>query len=243
MNGNSSVRSQDIARGEALAKIAQLNREAESAKTGEKAAVSQLADTVFYQFGFPEMDDVLPKMKERIVRAEMNHRHEGKGAIPEKNVARAINWLVKQLGAPDYANVGIAQVRYVRVNLISVFPSFIGQSNGKKPQKLAINPDMSPLEAAAMTLILAYQKLDNEEFQVTPEEWATNRHNQSVAKWKAYKSGSPVARVTGAKLEIRVESAKTKELKQTITRAANTLGLDALRSLADSSLDVLGISR
>ncbi len=38
-------------------------------------------------------------------------------------------------------------------------------------------------------MLLITQKLSNEAFQGTPEEWAQKRHQKQVARWEAHRSG------------------------------------------------------
>jgi hypothetical protein len=227
-NQNSDLRS----------RVALLNAKARLARSGDEKAVSDLADEVFKQFGHPEMTDALPVFKDRLVRAEINYRRQGKGGISERNLVKALNRFTEKIGAPDYAKVSVAQLRYLRVNLISAFPSFISQPPEKQPRKTVVNPEMSPLEAAGLTLLMVTQKLSNEDFQVTPEEWAAKRHRQQVAKWEARRNAKPAPMIEDAKARVASESARSKELQQVFfNRAADIL------PLIDNSLEDMGISR
>ena len=93
-------------------------------------------------------------------------------------------------------------------------------------------------------MLLINQKMSNEEFQVTPQEWLANLHKRNLEKWNAYKSGKAQPAASGSiTFSVRVESARSVEMKQVITNALNALGADLLTTLADSSLDTLGIPR
>jgi hypothetical protein len=97
---------------------------------------------------------------------------------------------------------------------------------------------MSPLEATGLTLLLVTQKLANEDFQVTPEEWTARRHQKAVAKWRAHRNGIPAPIEESTKAVARVESARTKELKAAFLSRA----VDILPSV-DRSLEAFGIPR
>ena len=238
--GDSPVEGQSDPNIVARATIASFNSKVKAARSGDSAAVNQLAEGVFQQFGSPELGRIPGSIRDRLVRAEITYRQTGKGGIAEPNVARAINGFAKQVNAPDYAAVNTAQVRYLRVKMMAVFPDFITQSTSKE---LAVNAEMSPLEAAGITMLLIYQKVSNEDFQVTPQEWLVSRYKQNLANWQAFKSGNPRPAESGTKFAMQVESTRTQELRQVITTAARELGPDALLTLAESSLDTLGIPR
>jgi hypothetical protein len=222
----------------AQARFASFNSKARLAKSGDERAVRDLADEVFTEFGYSEVAGVLSLFKDRLVRAEINYRRTGNGGIPERNVVRMLNGLTKELGAPDYARVSVHQVRYLRVNLLPVFPSFIGHSSTRQSNRSIIDPEMSPLEATGLTLLLVTQKLANEDFQVTPEEWTARRHQKAVAKWEAHRNGIPAPMEESTEAVARVESGRTKELKAAFLSRA----VDILPSV-DRSLEVLGIPR
>ncbi len=222
----------------AQARFASFNSKARLAKSGDERAVRDLADQVFTEFGYSEVAGALSLFKDRLVRAEVNYRRTGNGGIPERNVVRMLNGLSKKLGAPDYARVSVRQVRYLRVNLLPVFPSFIGRSSTKQSDKSIINSEMSPLEATGLTLLLVTQKLGNEDFQVTPEEWTAKQYQKTVAKWEAHRNGIPAPMEESTRAVARVETGRTKELKAVfLNRAA-----DVLPSI-DRSLEALGIPR
>jgi hypothetical protein len=170
-------------------RVNSFNNKARLAKTGDEQAVNDFADEVFSQFAPPEAADAFPLFKDRIVRAEANYRRTGKGGIQEKNVVGAFNELAKQIGAPDYAKVSVRQLRFLRLNAMGAFPGLIGQPKWTQSNNSVIDSEMSPLEAVGMSLWLGNQKLANEDFQVTPNEWATKRHQKEVAKWEANRKG------------------------------------------------------
>ncbi|HEY3041983.1 MAG TPA: hypothetical protein VGJ66_24860 [Pyrinomonadaceae bacterium] len=219
-------------------RVGLLNAKARLAKNGDEMAVGDLADEVFKHFGPPEMAFGLSLYKDRLVRAEVNYRRQGTGGIPEKNLVKAMNGLTKRLGAPDYSRVSGAQLRYLRVNMLGAYPGFISQAPEGHPGKSIVNPEMSPLEAAGMALLMVNQKLSNRDFQVTPEEWATQRHLRAVERWKAHRSGKPVPENSTAQSKVEFESVRGKELQQLFrNRVAD------VPPLVDKAFDDMGIPR
>ena len=219
-------------------RVGLLNAKARLAKSGDERAVGDLADEVFKQFGHPEMALGLSFYKDRLVRAEVNYRRQGKGGITEKDLVKAMNGLTRRLGAPDYSRVSSAQIRYLRVNMLHAYPGFISQAPEGTPGKSIVNSEMSPLEAAGLALVMVNQKLSNRDFQVTPAEWATQRHLRAVERWNAHRSGKPVPENSTAQLKIEFESTRSKELQQHFrNRVAD------VPPLVDKALNDLGIPR
>jgi hypothetical protein len=224
--------------------FASLDYKAQAAKSGDKAAVRELADEVFKRFGLADVDSgALAPLKDRLARAEVDYRRSGKGGVRENKVMQTVNELADSLGAPAYAKVDLLQVRYLRTNMIVSLSNFIGQVSIGGDGKSSVNPEMSPLEAAGITLLLLYQKVYNEDYQVTPEEWRDIRYKQELAKWQAHKNGSPPPEEKVPKNVAKVESLRTAELKQVLARAAQSMGPGSLMTVAHRSLDTLGIPR
>jgi hypothetical protein len=217
---------------ESQGRFASLNSKARLAEGGDETAIRELADEVFNQFASPEMTSVLSPFKDRLVLAEVNYRLQGKGGVSEKSVVQSLNKLTKQLGSPDYARVSTGQVRYLRVNLMGAFPSFFSQPTAH------VDLEMSPLEAVGLTLVLVTQKLSNEDFQVTPEEWAARRHQKQVEKWEVYRAGKPTVVEPEAKARVVIENSKSKELERVFQDS------DAdMMPLIEGLLTDMGISR
>ncbi|HEX3249537.1 MAG TPA: hypothetical protein VHS05_08920 [Pyrinomonadaceae bacterium] len=219
-------------------RVGLLNAKARLARSGDERAVGDLADEVFKQFGPPELAFGLSLYKDRLVRAEINYRRQGVGGIPEKNLVKAMNGLTRRLGAPDYSRVSTPQVRFLRVNMLGGYPGFISQAPEGNPGKSIVNSEMSPLEAAGLALLMVNQKLSNKDFQVTPAEWATQRHLRAVERWNAYKSGKPAPEKSTAQAKVVVETMRSKELQRLFSnRVAD------VPPLVDRALDDLGIPR
>lgn len=219
-------------------RVIAFNRKALLARTGDEQAVGDFADEVFSQFAPPEASDALPLFKDRVVRAEVNYRRTGKGGVKERDMAGALNGLAKQMGAPDYAKVNVRQVRFLRLNAMSVLPGLVTQPKGGQSKKSVIDSEMSPLEAVGMALFMGNQKLTNEDFQVPPAEWEAKRHQKEVAKWEAYKKGLGPLDDKRSEIIPADGNSRSRKLKGLAFQHRN----DAL-NLVNESLDRLGIPR
>ena len=222
--------------GKAHSDLASFNEKVQLAKGGDEAAVANLTKAVFEHFAPPLAAEELSRSSERFVRAEMKYRNGKTPGIPEARLVETLNRMAKALEAPDYARVSVSQVRFLRLKLMTAFPGFIGPPPQSGFDGHAVNPKMSPLEATALGLILITQKLSNEEFQVTPEEWETAQVQKQLKKLRTHEQND--ASPSGPKLALYVESAKTKELKEVFLNHIS----DAL-PLLDNSLQELGIPR
>ena len=190
-------------------RIASVNAKAQSTASADEAAVSQLTNEIFHQLALPEVESGASTIKERLVRAELKYRSRVEGGISERKMVNAFNKFTRELDLHDYGRVSLSQVRYMRVQLVPAFPALMAQ-----PKHRA---QMSPLEATVLGLVLMTQKLSNEDFQVTPEEWAKKRHQREVAKWRAYRNGgTPDKSEVTAKSRLVVENSKTRHIKQAV---------------------------
>lgn len=154
-----------------------LEEKARKAKGGDEDAVRDLTEQVFYEYRGMLPPEVLDGAKERVVRAEVEYRKNGKGAVRESHVAAAVNFLADKFKAPDFAKTDVRQVKVLRARMRSGAPSFFApEPEGKKGLKKKLgepmNPEVSPLEATSLMLVMLTQKAFNDEFQQTPEEFA-----------------------------------------------------------------------
>ena len=89
-----------------------------------------------------------------------------------------------------YAKTSALQVRYLRATLVRGYPNFIAQPRLGEKEGLeqevgsSINSMMSPLEAAFVTAVLLQQKMLNEEYQKTPQEWADSMRATQLEEWR-----------------------------------------------------------
>ena len=194
-------------------KIDRLNAKARLARDGDEKAVRELTDEVFNQFGTPITATLADSYKDRLVRAEIAYRKQGKQGVSERELAAALNDTGKELGLPDYAEVSESQVRYLRFKLVSALPGIVGQTTEPQRGKSALHTEMSPVEAIAMTHLIVIQKLWNPDFQMTRAEWAKQMREQQLAK-NPDRGREGTGFSQDAKLIEAGKNAKSEELKQ-----------------------------
>src|SRR5713226_286554 len=169
--------------------LARLDRKAKATKGASPFAVRELTDEVFTTFAPPEVPTFTQEaMKDRVARAEVNYRQGADKGIPEFRVSKTVNELAVKFELPDYAKVSPAMVRAIRVGLMFEMPNLIAQDDpGDKSHKRkigsSINPFMSPLEAATVTMFFLQQKMINDAFQVSHKQFFADRHKKQVQEW------------------------------------------------------------
>jgi len=208
---------------ELKAKLSRLNTKARLARDGDETAVREFTDEVFNQLGTPETASFAASFKERLVRAEVAYRRQEKKGVSERELAAALNDVVKELDLPDYAEVSVSQVRYLRLKLVSALPGIVGQTAEPGPGKSALHSEMSPMETIAMTHLIVVQKLWNPDFQMTRAEWAIHLREQKLAKRTDQDSGAPGS-TQNVHLTETGKNAKTEALKEAALNHASDLG-------------------
>jgi len=235
-----------------------LDEKAKGARRGDLKSISELADDIITRYGFFESDaSAKEAVKERLVGAEVRFQRDGKGGIPEENVALVINGLAAEFGAPDFMKTDVQQVRHIRIARMAYLPNLINQpiagrvEGSQRPTRSSVNSKLSPLEATYVAMDLIYQKLNVEEFQVTPREFRANVNKKRLAAWEAHQSRKSqsqgeVAEESTAEgvyqMKKALPTSKREELKQVSGRAVAMMS-EGFLSLANSSLDTLGIDR
>jgi hypothetical protein len=194
-------------------KIIRLNTKARLARNGDETAVRELTDEVFNQFGTPITATLAASYKDRLVAAEIAFRKQGKKGVSERELAAALNDAGEELGLPDYAEVSVSQIRYLRVKLISAIPGIVGQTTEPQRGKSALHTEMSPVEAIAMTHLIVIQKLWNPDFQMTRAEWAKHMREQQLAK-NPNQGREGTGFSQDAKLIVAGKNAKSEAIKQ-----------------------------
>lgn len=235
-----------------------LDEKAKGARGGDLKSIDELANHIITQYGFFEYHDSAKEaIKERLVSAEVRFQRERIGGIPEGNVARMINSLAAELGAPDFMKTDVQQVRHMRMARMAYLPNLINQRVARlgEVSQASTHPSvssvLSPLEAMYIAMDLIYQKLNLEEFQVSPREFRANLNGKRVAEWEAHQSrkrqgaslaaGEPAAEAV-YQMNEAVPTSKQEELKRVSGHAAAMMS-EGFLGLANSSLDMLGIAR
>jgi hypothetical protein len=225
----------------------QVEEAAKKAKNSkDEKAVRELADAVFDYAGGQMPASVSDGIKDRLVRAEMNYR-KGKKGIREEDIVRTVNELADTMSAPAYAKTSKLQVKVMRVKLMGDHPSFIAQERDEKKKGLkkevgdTINPEVSPLEGAFITMMMIQQKVLNEDWQKTPEEYAANLNTKRQKEVKSAAGGQELKGRLVARRAKNIE--KVNEMMETINKGLGRLGVAGSLDLVDKSLDTLGIER
>jgi hypothetical protein len=218
-----------------------LEEKAKKAKNGDDSAVRDLADEVFYRYGLMLPTEMADKAKERLVRAEIDYKKNGKGNVREMDVVQAVNFLADKFKAPEFARTDLQQVKMLRAKMRLEFPSFIAPDPEKKrglKKKLGepMNQEVSPLEATCLLLNMVTQKALNDDFQQTPEEFAGRvRHKPS---WLEGESDKPVMLLNDPR---NIEKTRA-VIRAAVAGMRNMNTVDAI-NLTDDTLDKLGIKK
>jgi hypothetical protein len=252
-------------------KLNQIDEKALEAQGNEEPAVRELADEVFNKAAFA----IIPvadreAMKERVLNAEMDYRNGRSEGIAEENIVQTVNELADKLNAPDFARTSALQVRVLRAGLLNDYPNFIAQdttsgeigvlpADGGEPSwgvaiGDSVSSTMSPLEAVYVTALMLEQKILNESYQYTPEEWVDEVYNKAVTQWQADQqaeppSGEPGEAQAQTRLTASGDNAKRAQMVQACIASAPALLYSESQNpsdspnLYDATLDTLGIQR
>ena len=242
MSGNSRARGQsspDAGNGrQSTALFGQLNEKAKAVKGGDEAPIRHLADEVFRTTGLEKAPaGMLDAVKERLVRAEVNYQNGRAQGIPEINVVRVINGLGMKFKAPGYAKTSQYEVRKLRMSVLGLIPNFIAndRSSERQPKAIgaSINHNMSPMEAAFVTVLLLKQKVSNPEYQVT--------HAERVSQWAEKHSGKQKNKTEQVK--IQGSSARETEMEKVIARGVSEMSPIDLLNIPSRAMDILGVEK
>jgi cell division protein FtsB len=229
--------------------LARINSRAHAAKDGEERAVRDLADDVVESFTPSEVPAFTKEMmKDRLARAELSYRQGKQKGISEHDVAKTVNQLADELGAPEYGKTNSGQVRILRVSMMSGMPNLISPGAPKIKDGRASLSDMSPVEAVSVALLMVHQKMHNEAYQVTHREFVANLRQKHREQWEAHRAGKSnngqghtaegPRLITGTSPDSKT---KRKEMSGAITRGTKAMKAEKLTGLADKTLDTLGI--
>lgn len=229
-----------------------VNQKAKAAKKNDEKAVKELTEEIVDMLAPAAVPSFIKdKMKTRLARAEKNHRASKKDGISESNVVKMINELADKFGAPEYVKTDLLQVRVARIGLSAYMPDFVATeaSEPKQGERKTLGL-MSPLEAMTVAMHLLQQKMSNEAWQLTPQEFATNLHRKQLERWQTrhnQKNGGEQIVNSETQPKTRLRSGKSnpkrEAVRQAINRSATSMKPEDLTGLADVALDTLGIKR
>ncbi len=230
-----------VAKGKSPFVPGSLDDKAHKAKSGDEDAVRDLADEVFYRYGRLFTAGVTDDVKDRVVRAELEYKKTGKGGVRETHVVNAVNFIVGKFDAPDYAKTDHRQVRVLRARMSWNAPAFFapdpsGRQGLKKKIGQQMNPEVSPLEAVCLFLVMLDQKAFNDEYQQTPREFAVKIRRKS--SWLEPETRGPAFTVNDPR---NIE--KTREIMRAVEKGAASMKLVEAFKLTGDTLDKLGIKK
>lgn len=220
--------------------IGRIDAKARAVKGSDKQAIQDLTTEVMSQYGWDAAPaTVRDSIKDRLVNAEQKFHNGNHKGISEREVARAVNGFVVKFKTPAYTRTSPSEVKEMRGRLLTLLPNFIGRGRVERGKAQAKTPrskieEMSPVEAAYMTMAVVYQKMYNPDFQLTQAErrdvWVEkhNRSPRSIGKTDSQPSTDSTAR--------------QQEMEGVLRRAATT-PLQDLLSLPNQVMGVLGIER
>lgn len=175
--------------------FARLNEIAGAAKADDKASVRALVDEIFTTVELPSLPSgALDDVKDRLVRAQINYLSGKQNGISQPNIVCTAVMIADKLQAPAYARTSEYEVKLLRASMLSLLPNLIarerpGDAESTEQIGSPLNPMLSPVEAAFLTLTLLQQKQTNPDYQLT--------YDERVAQWAAKYSASP----SGSKAE------------------------------------------
>jgi hypothetical protein len=217
--------------------LARLNEKARAAKTGDEAAIRELADEVLGQVNADRAPAGLADaIKERLVSAEVRYRAGSGKAISDAKIVRMVNRLAREIGAPAFARTDVFELRRMKLGLLPFTSDLQTRAVGGPPGRR--NPrelTMSPLEATYFALALVQQKLNNPEYQLTQDEWVNlhggKRKSDSHGKFRE-------------KMKERLDDAgRTRELQRAFADGLTAKSPLQLLELPATLLDSLGVQR
>lgn len=149
-----------------------LNSMAQAARTGNHNALRFASTAVLDNGGIPREITAALNLDGRISQAEVRYQRGELPPIHEADIVRALNNLVSSFGAPAWAKTTQAEVRSLRMHLLTIYPALYANQrpSDSKGRPSAVADEMSPLEASGVALALLFQKRVNPDYQLTAEE-------------------------------------------------------------------------
>jgi hypothetical protein len=219
-----------------------LDKKAAAAQDGSESSNRDLAHELLKPV--PLDQQVKTEIEDRLTKSEVTYKHGKHPAIKEADVVKALNKVMDQAQAPEYAKTNWKQVRYLRLDLMGMVPHFVGPQHVKQGDK-SIPNEMSPLEATYITLALLHRKISSEDYQLDEKEWDEAQYQKNLAKWKAHQQGTsePPRDLHHPELKANQASDRTTEMRVIARQFAAEMSPDDQRKFAHRILDDLGVQR
>lgn len=213
-----------------------LNRAARNIKSGDRAAVQTLVDEVFLVHGLDHSISAgAASIKDRLVAAEVDFQNGTGDGVDAEKVAVSVNQLAERLKLPAYASTDAAEVKKLRVRMLTLYPDLVGRGSVARRDDFQphFEDKMSPVEAFHVAATLMEQKVFNPEFQLTSQERKENLRQDGTAR-RAGSKGSAPSRASGE---------RTHEMVAAIRQGAAAMSFRDMLEQSEQSLDLLGIRR
>ena len=154
----------------------QVNENAKRLKSGDLSASRPLAQQLFANIGVPRTLADGIGMTSRVAQAETNYRTGNIAGTTEPDVVKAVNHFMKTVGGPEWASTNAKEVKKMRMRLLVLYPQLMASQApaDRNGNYKALDDTMSPLEASYVAAGLIYQKVFNEDFQLSDAEKATS---------------------------------------------------------------------
>ncbi|MGC2324906.1 MAG: hypothetical protein WA463_19885 [Terriglobales bacterium] len=149
------------------------NDKAANAVSGEPTAVAALADDVLSGSVLLEpVSAANSSLRTDLIGAELDYRAGRHPGVRDERVATAINTLARKAGAPEFAQTDTAEVRRLRMGMMSTVPALFAHDLKREDShgKAHIRDQMSPIEAVYLAARMVDQKIWNPNYQLTAEE-------------------------------------------------------------------------
>lgn len=153
-----------------------VDRLAIQARHSDAKGIAQLAHAIFERVGIPlDVADGL-HYSQRVAQAETDYRNGSLLPLHDQDLVMAHNNFAHALSLPGWASTNLEEVRMLRMRFVALYPQLLGSHApaGKGGKLQILSNDISPAEAVFLSTTLIYQKLFNEEFQMTQTERASN---------------------------------------------------------------------
>lgn len=208
------------------APLDQINLAAHNVTNGDEPPIRFLLDATLAAHGLDRrISASAASIKDRLVTAEMSYQN-GNTGIDEERVVAVVNQLADRFKAPPYAYTNIAEVRKVRVRMLTLYPELIGRGPAvtRDDSRPHFEEKMGPIEAFHLTATLLYQKVFNPEYQLSTVEIQQGQNMQRPFE-------NPIARD------------RRQQMLRIIHDKAAAMSLRDILDQSEESLDLLGIGR
>jgi hypothetical protein len=200
-----------------------INEKAMAVNPADMKSMTELVDAII--LAYPMSRDLIGtsgELHDHLVLAESAYHNGNHPGVSEAHLARFLNRLAALINAPSWAYTRESEVRRLRATMLISSPALVGiqPASHKHETPAGITSRMSPAESVFVLSSLAFQKLHNPEWQLTPEEekvtWIVRHSPGHKPEW--------------------ANNQRSVELQEKIDSAASRVSLRDLYEVAQESL-------